>query len=55
MTVVIIADSSPLNCLTLIRSIDVLLQLYATIIVPRQVIAELIDLAAPEDVPQTRS
>ena len=47
---VVIADSSPLNYLTLIGSIEILHQLYGTIIVPRQVIAELIDPAAPEDV-----
>jgi predicted nucleic acid-binding protein len=47
---VVIADSSPLNYLTLIGSIEVLRQLYGTIVVPRQVIAELIDPGAPEDV-----
>ena len=47
---VVIADSSPLNYLTLIGSIEILRQLYGTIIVPRQVITELIDPAAPEDV-----
>ena len=45
---VVIADSSPLNYLTLIESIEVLHRLYGTVIVPRQVIAELIDPAAPE-------
>src|SRR6267142_273758 len=47
---VVIADSSPLNYLTLIGSVDVLHRLYGTVIVPQQVIAELIDPAAPEDV-----
>jgi predicted nucleic acid-binding protein len=49
---VVIADSSPLNYLTLIGSNDVLQRLYGTVIVivPRQVIAELIDPAAPDDV-----
>lgn len=47
---VVVADSSPLNYLTLIGSIEVLHRLYGTVIVPGQVIAELIDPAAPEDV-----
>jgi hypothetical protein len=36
--------------LTLIGSVDVLHRLYDTVIVPRQVISELIDPAAPEEV-----
>jgi predicted nucleic acid-binding protein len=47
---VVVADSSPLNYLTLIGSIEVLRRLYGSIIVPRQVIAELTDLAAPSEV-----
>ena len=47
---VVIADSSPLNYLTLIGSVDVLYRLYGTVIVPQQVIAELIDPAAPDEV-----
>ncbi|MBM2811854.1 MAG: hypothetical protein HW416_2613 [Chloroflexi bacterium] len=47
---VVVADSSPLNYLTLIGSVDVLHRLYGTIIVPQQVIAELTDPAAPRDV-----
>jgi predicted nucleic acid-binding protein len=47
---VVIADSSPLNYLTLIGSIDALQRLYGTVIAPRQVIAELTDPAAPGDV-----
>jgi predicted nucleic acid-binding protein len=47
---VVIADSSPLNYLTLIGSVDVLRRLYGTVVVPQQVIAELIDSAAPDDV-----
>ena len=47
---VVIADSSPLNYLTLIGSIEILHQLYGTIVVPRQVITELIVPAAPEGV-----
>ena len=47
---VVIADSSPLNYLTLIGSVDVLSRLYGTVIVPQQVIAELIDPAAPDEV-----
>jgi predicted nucleic acid-binding protein len=47
---VVIADSSPLNYLTLIGSIEVRHRLYGAVIVPRQVIGELIDPAAPQDV-----
>jgi predicted nucleic acid-binding protein len=47
---VVIADSSPLNYLAIIGSVDVLRRLYGTVIVPQQVIAELIDPAAPENV-----
>jgi predicted nucleic acid-binding protein len=47
---VVVADSSPLNYLTLIGSVDVLQRLYGTVIVPQQVISELIDPAAPADV-----
>jgi predicted nucleic acid-binding protein len=47
---VVVADSSPLNYLTLIGSIDVLHRLYGGVIVPQQVITELIDPAAPDDV-----
>ena len=47
---VVIADSSPLNYLTLIGSVDVLRGLYGTVIVPQQVITELIDPAAPHEV-----
>lgn len=47
---VVIADSSPLNYLTLIESVDVLHQLYGMVVVPRQVISELTDSAAPHAV-----
>jgi predicted nucleic acid-binding protein len=47
---VVIADSSPLNYLTLIGSVDVLHRLYGTVVVPQQVIAELMDPAAPHEV-----
>jgi predicted nucleic acid-binding protein len=47
---VVIADSSPLNYLTLIGSVDVLYRLYGTVVVPEQVIAELMDPAAPPEV-----
>ena len=47
---VVIADSSPLNYLILIGSVDVLQRLYGAVTVPRQVISELIDSAAPHDV-----
>jgi len=47
---VVVADSSPLNYLTLIGSVDVLHRLYGTIVVPQQVMTELTDPAAPGDV-----
>jgi predicted nucleic acid-binding protein len=47
---VVIADSSPLNYLTLIGLVDVLYRLYGTVVVPQQVIAELNDPAAPHEV-----
>jgi predicted nucleic acid-binding protein len=47
---VVIADSSPLNYLTLIGSVDVLHRLYGTVVVPQQVIAELTEPAAPQEV-----
>ena len=47
---VVVADSSPLNYLTLIGSVDVLRWLYGTVVVPQQVITELIDPAAPHEV-----
>ena len=46
---VVIADSSPLNYLTLIGSVDVPRELYGSVVVPQQVISELIDPAAPRD------
>ncbi len=46
---VVIADSSPLDYLTLIGSVDVL-QLYGVVVVPQQVISELIEPAAPYEV-----
>jgi predicted nucleic acid-binding protein len=47
---VVVADSSPLNYLTLIGSVDVLRRLYGTVIVPQEVITELTDPAAPQEV-----
>jgi predicted nucleic acid-binding protein len=47
---VVIADSSPLNYLALIGSVDVLYRLYGTVVAPEQVIAELMDPAAPPEV-----
>jgi predicted nucleic acid-binding protein len=48
--IVVVADSSPINYLVLIGSIDVLRQLYGAVVVPQQVISELIDSAAPHAV-----
>lgn len=47
---VVIADSSPLNYLALIGSLDILHRLYGVVVVPKQVISELLDRAAPHDV-----
>jgi predicted nucleic acid-binding protein len=47
---VVIADSSPLNYLALIGSVEVLHRLYGVVVVRRQVIAELLHVAAPHDV-----
>jgi predicted nucleic acid-binding protein len=47
---VVVADSSPLNYLALIEAIDLLLRLYGRIVVPQQVVLELIDPAAPYEV-----
>jgi predicted nucleic acid-binding protein len=40
---VVVADSSPLNYFTLIGSVDVLPRLYGSVVVPVQVIEELVD------------
>jgi predicted nucleic acid-binding protein len=45
-----VADSSPLNYLIIIGFVDVLPRLFGTVVVPQQVISELIDPAAPSDV-----
>lgn len=47
---VVVADSSPLNYLTLIGAVEVLHRMYGTIVVPQEVIMELTDPAAPLDV-----
>ncbi len=47
---VVVADTSPLNYLILIQAIDVLPRLYGAIVVPRQVLVEMIDPSAPDDV-----
>ena len=47
---IVVADSSPLNYLVLIESIDVLPRLYSGVLVPRQVVSELTDPAAPPQV-----
>ncbi len=44
---VVIADSSALNYLTLIGSVEVLQRLYDAVVVPQQVISDLFDPAAP--------
>lgn len=47
---VVVADSSPLNYLVLIESIDLLHRLYGKILVPQEVVVELTDPAAPHKV-----
>ena len=47
---VVVADSSPLNYLVLIEAIDLLHRLYGRIVIPQQVLIELIDPAAPYEV-----
>lgn len=44
---VVVADSSPLNYLTLIGSIDALHRLYGVVVMPQEVVGELIAGAAP--------
>jgi predicted nucleic acid-binding protein len=47
---IVVADSSPLNYLVLIGSIDVLHELFNAILVPNEVIDELRSAGAPGDV-----
>ena len=47
---VVVADTSPLNYLTLIGHIDVLRRLYGRVLVPPQVLAELTDDGTPRPV-----
>jgi predicted nucleic acid-binding protein len=47
---VVIADTSPLNYLILIEAIDLLPRLYGRIIIPIEVLDELIDDGAPSQV-----
>jgi predicted nucleic acid-binding protein len=45
---IVVADTSPLNYLVLIEVIDVLAPLYARVVVPRTVCAELMAPGTPE-------
>ena len=47
---VVVADTSPINYLVLITQIDILKQLYARILIPPAVLAELKHAAAPKPV-----
>ena len=47
---VVVADTSPLNYLILIEAIDLLPRLYGRIIIPTEVLSELIDDGAPRRV-----
>ena len=44
----VVADTSPLNYLVLIRHIDLLPQIYQKVLIPSAVHRELIDHRAPE-------
>lgn len=44
---VVVADTSPINYLILIAEIEVLSSLYGQIVIPEEVLAELVDLDAP--------
>jgi predicted nucleic acid-binding protein len=50
MTVVVVADTSPLNYLILIEAIDLLPRLYGKIIIPTEVLDELMNDGAPNQV-----
>ena len=47
---VVVADTSPINYLVLIARIEILKQLYARILIPPAVLAELKHPAAPKAV-----
>ena len=47
---VVIADTSPLNYLILIEAIGLLPRLYKSIVIPAEVLGELIDDGAPGQV-----
>jgi len=47
---VVVADTSPLNYLVLIGRIDILFLLYGKILVPPEVLTELVDAGAPHQV-----
>jgi predicted nucleic acid-binding protein len=47
---VVVADTSPLNYLILIEAIDLLPRLYGRIVIPVEVLNELIDVGAPRRV-----
>ena len=47
---VVVADTSPLNCLALIGEIGILRRLYGRVVVPSEVLAELAGSGAPPEV-----
>lgn len=47
---VVVADTLPLNYLSLIHEISILPSLYGEIVIPREVFAELTDPGAPPEV-----
>lgn len=45
---IVVADTSPINYLLLIKEIDILAQMYGTVVIPRMVREELLRSSAPE-------
>jgi len=47
---VVVADTSPINYLILIAEIEILARLFGQIVIPEEVLAELVDCEAPAEV-----
>lgn len=50
ISVIVVADTSPLNYLVLIGQVDLLPRLYGRVLIPRGVVVELADAEAPSQV-----
>ena len=46
-SVIVVADTSPLNYLILLRKVEILLEIYGRVVVPNAVVVELRHLDAP--------